>query len=453
MKTIFITAGEGTAARYFLRSGLLRFLAENSFRVVLLVPERSHGGWKQEFECENVLVEGIPQLGDTLSEKILLFLSRTAFRTRTNTHTRMREHYARGKNIGVVYLKEFLSRVLGHIEFVRVFVRWRELSVRPHPVVSRLFEKYKPDLVYVTIIVNDVLDIPILREAKRRSVRTVASTRNWDNFTTFGFLLLVPDQLVVQNEFLKDKAIQLHAVPADSVSVAGFPHFDWYLKRELVIPREEFCRKLGIDPRKKIILYGAMGDWLFSHEGEIADIFEEAAESGMFKFPSVLIFRAHPAFRSPLRRMKNFRHVVADSVTGVEYAVGNPEVDWNDLVHFINSVYHSDIVVTAASTVGLDAVVFDKPVISVNFDGTSTPAYWLSARRFHDHFTHWIDFMRCGGARRADSRDEFIQALNAYLENPQQDASGRECIRRRFAGAIDATATKRLADILIHESR
>lgn len=450
MKTIFITSGEPVVARYFLRSGLINLLTQDKeLRVVLLVPEKDKDAYESEFGGERIRVVGISRIKSTFWVRFLLSLSRLAFRTVTNTHTRMREHYVLKKNIIFVFFKEYLSQFLGHIRVLQKIVRWGELRLNAPPQLKKVFDEYRPDLVYATVIVNDQLDIPILLEAKRRAVKTAASTRNWDNFSTFGFLLALPDRLLLQNEFLKEQAVRLHGMSEDRISVVGFPHFDWYYRKEIIEPREVFCKKLGIDPTKKIILYGAMGDWLFRHEGEIAEVFEELVQERKITPQTTMIFRAHPSFTSPLERMKKLRHVVPDKVSGIHFnTVGDPATDRLDLAHFVNSLYHSDVVVTAASTVGLDAIVFDKPLISVSFDGKSNPPYWLSCRRFQDHFAHWIDFMKCGGARRVNSREEFAEAVNLYLRNPKQDASGRECIRKRFATFSDGKSTQRLAALL-----
>lgn len=451
MKTVFITSGEPVIARYFLRSGLINILIQDQeLRVTLLVPEEEKDAYESEFGGERISVVGVPRVKPTFWSRFLLSLSRLAFRTVTNTHTRMREHYVLKKNIIFVFFKEYLSRILGHIRVLQSIVRWGELRLATPLQLKKIFDEYRPSLVFATVIVNDQFDIPILVEAQRRGIKTVASTRNWDNFTTFGFVLALPDLLLVQNEFLKEQAVSLHGMPEDRVRVIGFPHFDWYKRAELIEPREVFCKKLGIDLTKKIILYGAMGDWLFLHEGEIAEVFEELVEEGKIPLKTTMIFRAHPAFTSPPERIGKLKHVVPDKVSGQYFhTVGDPATDRSDLAHFINSLYHSDVVVTAASTVGLDAVVFDKPLISVSFDGKSEPSYWLSCRRFQDHFTHWIDFMKCNGARKVTSPQEFADALNLYLKDPQVDASGRECVRARFATFSDGKSTERLAEVLI----
>lgn len=452
MKTIFITARVPIIARYILRTGLLELLAkEEGIRVVILVSQQHQEAYEKEFG-EIAIIVGIPPISHSFFGRLLLFCSHIGLDISTNTLIRMRERHREGRSALITRTKGFFTRLIHNSHLFKKIVRRFELFISSSPELVRAFDTYRPSLIFATALMDDVFDITVLREAKRRGIMTVAMARNWDNFVTFGFTLLLPDWLLAQNEFIRETAVQFQGMPEKQIRIIGFPLFDWYRRKELLQSREEFCRELGIDPRKKIIFYGAMGDFLFKHEGEIADVFEELMEQGKIREPSVMIFRAHPAFMSPLEKMKTMRHVIPDKSRAERWSVGDPHSDFWDLKHFINSLYHSDIVVTSASTVGMEGVAFDKPTISVAFEKTKTP-YWLSAIRFRDHFYHWEELMKCDGVQKADSPEEFAGAINAYFENPRLNADGRERARRKFVYPYDGKATERLAQSLITLTR
>lgn len=446
-KTIFIAARVPVVVRYFLRSGLLPLLKKDgALRIVFVVPQNRRELYAKEFGKDAEII-GVPVMPHSFAARFLLFCSHIGLDVSTNTLIRLREHIVDGRNAAITRFKGLLTHALHNSNLFKKIIRDLETRISPVPELAHAFETYPPSLVFSTALMDDAFDIPVLREAKRRGIRTVAVGRNWDNFVTYGVTLLLPDWLLAQNQFLVETAVQFQAMPEKKIRIIGFPHFDWYGKKELLQTREEFCRELGIDSAKKIILYGAMGDFLFKHEGEIANTFDELMESGKIREPAIMVFRKHPAFASPLERMQAMRHVVPDTARAERWSTGDPAADFEDLKHFINSLYHSDIVVTAASTVGMEAAIFDKPVISAAFEKTSTP-YWLSAQRFRDHFYHWEELMKCGGVRKADSPQEFADAINGYLENPRRDAEGRACVRERFVGPCDGKATERLAQSL-----
>jgi hypothetical protein len=452
MKTIFITARVPIIARYILRSGLLELLKkEPNFQVVLLVSQQFRDAYEKEFGAVAIIV-GLPPMPHSFFSRVLLFFSHIGLNIGTNTMIRMREYERGESSFFLTKIKGAITRAAHNSNILKKIVRRLELFISPPLELARAFDMYRPSLICATALLDDVFDIPVLREAKRRRIQTVALARNWDNFVTYGFSLLLPDWFLAQNEFLRETAVKFQAMPEERIRVIGFPLFDRYLKKEFLQTRESFCKELGIDPSKKIILYGAMGDFMFPYEGEIAEVFEELMEKGKISHPSVMIFRAHPAFVSPLEKMKTMKHVVPDKAHANRWSVGDPNTDFTDLKHFINSLYHSDIVVTTASTVGMEATAFDRPVISVAFEKTKI-SYWLSAKRFRDDFYHWVELMKCGGIRKADSPKEFADVINAYLANLRLDADGRECVRKRFVHPYDGKATERLAQLLVALAR
>lgn len=110
----------------------------------------------------------------------------------------------------------------------------------------------------------------------------------------------------------------------------------------------------------------------------------------------------------------------------------------------MNSIAHSEMVITTGSTAGIDAIAMNKPVISAAFENRPIN-YWLSARRFRKHFTHYIHLVETGGVATADSPAEMALRITEYLENPQKDAEGRAHAKARFLSPLDGGAGGRIA--------
>ena len=76
------------------------------------------------------------------------------------------------------------------------------------------------------IVVNGLAilsEVPLLRTAKRRGIRTVAVDPSWDNFTNKLIPVRQVDRLVVWNDIMKSQAIELHGYRDDMIRVAGAP--------------------------------------------------------------------------------------------------------------------------------------------------------------------------------------------------------------------------------------
>jgi len=455
MKTIFLTAGELSVPRNILRTDFwetFKKRVEGQYKIVLLVEEGKTEYYSKEFGSSDVEIEevNIEQAG--FLERVLAFFARNGLYTGTNDVMQRRAYEA-----GESKTPPILKRALGHVMstsciFQKLF-RSLDLIINSDQGVRDLFNKYDPDILFSTILMNPI-DIAVIREAKKRKIRTVGMVRSWDNLTTYGFLRIIPDKLFTQNEFVKENVISRHCVSEESVVVVGIPHYDLYSDDSLIKTRQKFFKKMNLDPDKKLILYAAIGDFLFQKEGEIAQVFEDLIEEGSVNYPSQVIFRAHPSFSSPLNRMKNLKHVIGDKATEIKRGdIMERSMTDGDMKHLINSLYHADLVVTAGSTMMIDAVMFDKPVITVAFDGKSKVPFWFSCARFHDYFTHIVDLLKTKGVRVVKDQNELAQSINYYLEDPNIDKVGREKIVARFAACPVGGSGKYMAEVLLTECR
>lgn len=455
MKTIFITLGESVVARNILRTGFLNELLENKeVRIILITDPSLVSVYKEEFGGLNVFVESVSIPGISLYERVIAFLARNGFYTTTNVLMQHRAYESKESRIPS-WPKQILGVFFGRLKVFQNIVRRLDLSIKSANDVVNVFERYKPDLVLSTIILNTVIDIPVVREAKKRIIKTLGMVRGWDNLTSYGFMRMVPDIFLAQDDFLKEEAVKRHFISPEKIKVVGTPYFDFYSNKEkIIIPREVYCEKMGIDQKSRIILYAAVGDFIFPKEGEIAPVFEDLIEEGKIKKFSTVIFRAHPAFDSPLQKMKGLKHVRPDR--GADYLKDKDDFQMWDMktaqtAHLVNSIYHADVVVTAGSTMMIEAALLQKPVITVAFDGLSKERYWFSVARFYDHMTHIMEILKTGGVKVVRNMDELAGAVNFYMENPDFDKDGRQKLVERFAGPFRGISGKHLGQTLLKE--
>ena len=448
-KTIFITVAETSVLRNLLRTDFWDELIGAGVRIVLVTTPAVEPVVR-EFAQGKVIVAVLPALPVFLKEKIIAFLARNGFMSSTQVIMQRRTKAA-GESRVPLWLKHLLMRSIGSVPMLRALVRRADLSIEASGDVAALFARYAPSLVFGTVLTDAALDVPLLREAKRRKIQTVGMVRGWDNLTTYGLLRILPDIFFAQNDFLAEKVVSLHGMPKDKVVIVGTPFFDLYRRADLLVPREVYCTQVGIDPSDRIVLYGAIGDYLFPHEGELADVFESLVTSGALSQNTQVIFRAHPAFSSPLEYMHGLAHVQPDrNATYTDSVLQHWDMTTANTVHLINSIYHADVVVTAGSTLMIEAALLDKSIVSVAFDGRSKVPYWFSIARFHDRAVHIVDLLKTGGVRVAHSEHELAEWIRGYLDTPGLDAEGRVRLVARFAGPNIGEAGRRMGELVVH---
>lgn len=459
MKTICITAGGGRPiCRFFLRSGLLPMLtAREGVRVVLLVIEAEVEGYRKEFANNNVSVVGMPYVPNSRLYEFLLSVSRNAFWANLSKIEHRREPYHERFHTSLtkMYVRRLIAYAFGSVpiiaRIVQAAIRRLALRVKAPDFLRKFFDEYKPDLVYTTSITYHFFDVPVMFEARRRGIPVAGSTRGSDQLSCQGFLLIHPDHLLAQTAYVK-KTAAFHFFPEDRIRVIGFPHYDWFVKKDLIMPREEFLKTLSIDPSKRFILLSAAGELYHKREVEFAKLFSQLVKLGRLPQDLVLLFRTHPYNEISTRGdLDDVDGVIPDMVNerGLPRP-GFPDLDRKDIIHQMNSLYHCEMIMTIGGTMVFDAAAFDKPVVQLGYDGPLEVPYWLSLKRLHDGTSFdWEEIDKCKGVSAVISDEELVETIGKYLKDPKLRQEGRKCIMRGYVDPFDGKATERLADELI----
>ena len=93
----------------------------------------------------------------------------------------------------------------------------------------------------MTTNISDDAEIDILRNCKRKNVKSVAMTKSWDNVSKWGFREKA-DKFVAWSDYMKNETLRFQDYKAKDVEIIGIPQFDYY--KNLVIPsRDVFMEK------------------------------------------------------------------------------------------------------------------------------------------------------------------------------------------------------------------
>jgi CDP-glycerol glycerophosphotransferase (TagB/SpsB family) len=453
MKTILLPIFNGLRARNFFLTDLYPELLRQNVKLVILAPTYKCEYYKETYKHPQVeFVEWDPMPEHWLGRVLQSF----AFNALGTGTVREKQYafYVRDHNLPKYILRRFIGIVFGKKKWVRKLIRLADKTFVPaDPSLVQVIKKYAPDLVLAPDIILSS-DRMILRAAKKLGIKTIGMVRSWDNLTAKGVIQVMPDYLIAQTHVMKKEAETFGDMPGDRVLVCGVPQFDMYWQ-PIKHKREEFLHSLNIPLDKRLVLCAPFfGE--YSQKSGIMLIEELAAAIKDGRLPSTthLLVRYRPedgTAQDAPERFNDENITVTKPFSRVfRNKRGNPDYEFTppDMDLMMDSLRYSDVTLNTISTLTVDAVALDKPVVNVRFDIDPTTAPG-SRVELYSNFDHYKSLENTGGVRLAHSVDELIEEINTYLKNPELDSEGRAEIRREQIEFEDGKSGLRSAKAIV----
>lgn len=461
-KTIFITITRSFITRNILRCGVLDLLKKRGYKIFVFFPAKEIPQYlRDEFEDGQVTLVPIQvastrlhRLFGRLNFRYLIFTKSArycALYFNDNAKTRFFSKKFLKRTKIVPWLRYLYLRIASKSAMIKRLYRFmeQEFFTQKHPIIQSYFDAHNPDVVFSTSFVS-YLDVSFMKEAKRRKVPTVSMPKSWDNIT-LGYMQFLPDYFVVPNEPSRDAAVRLQDVPANRVSIVGISQFDWYARKDIIKSREEHFKKKGLDPALPLIFFGSEGVWA-AHDHTVAEMIYEWIKNNQLAKPCQLLVRAHytNAYRDVFKNLRNKQGAAVDDYRIVNFMPDRWDPSTEEIIDFINTLYHCDIMINVASTLTLDAACFDKPIINIGFgcvyEGGGKSGKDISGALYDsDHFG-WV--METGATKKVDTPDELKAQINRYLLNPRLEAHEREMLLNRICYRVDGKSSERLVGVI-----
>jgi len=429
--------------------------ADPALRVVLLSPMSRDAAFVREFARDRVeLVDQPAHVPHGLEARLLAIVQASYLSRGQTASVRIRLEEARANGIiRGMGIKAAIGRVL-----VEPFTRNRSRyavadRLVSHPEMERLFDTHQPMLV---IAANPGLvfsEVPMLRTARRRGVFSMAIDPSWDNFTNKLVPVRHVDRLVVWNDIMKEQAMTLHGYRAEMIRVAGAPQFDAHFRAQNRSTRDEFFRRIGADPARPLIALTTTPRSLYAHHDHVLRALVPAIRGGALAGAQVLV-RLHP--RDEVGAYQEFMglgDVIIEKPfrDTVKVADGLAiDVMPEHQRHLGDTMCYADVVVNVASTITIEACIFDTPVVNICFDGPGETPYVKSARRYYS-FTHYVNITSRGAVRVAASPDEMVTMVANYLADPGLDAAGRKQVVLDQCRFTDGRSAERVIGFVLDE--
>jgi hypothetical protein len=399
--------------RDLLRSGPLeRVLGQSDARVVLLTQGVRDPAFVQEFASERVKIAPLEPYAPTPMVWRLMV---------------RRWRYARSAAVA-----DLVHRL--------------EERLIPIPAsYDRLFDELRPALV----VSGDPLrpgDANLIAAAHRRRVPTLGSVRSWDNIQKH--LRTRPDALTVWNQRNAREAVDIDRFAPRQVTEVGAPQLDVYFRdRRHLLTKQQ----LGLDPDKKTLLLATSSFTYESDQTYLVDMLIDAIRQREIRHPLQIVLRLHPADR--VGRYLKYRHApdVLLDIPETYLATLGWTMSCADLERMAALLRHTDVMVNFATTVTLEAAIVDAPTLLVAFspiDPDEMERYVIGL-----HFRmHYRSLVERDLVPVAWSRDQLVEWINRYLDDPGLYRAQRKTIVREWVQFTDGASGDRLGDAILRHA-
>lgn len=298
---------------------------------------------------------------------------------------------------------------------------WVESRVRPDRRIMDDLLRLKPDALVATPVNMrySSADLEYLKAAKRLGIPTALPVYSWDNLTTKGIIHVVPDRLLVWNDVQRLEAERHHGISGERVRVIGAPFFDVWFGHSANVPSyEEFCADAGLNAKHPMIVYLGSSRHIAKNEvwliRSLHGVLRQSADRGVRNMQ--IVVRPHPA------NSDIYEHLMLDGVVVYPSAGSLPDTE-EAYQLFATTLRHAVAALGVNTSAMIDAIIFDKPVISVLTDE------YHRTQRDAEHFAQLKD---ANALEMLHRPDELPQTLLRIMNGRDERNSERRAFVERF---------------------
>ena len=299
----------------------------------------------------------------------------------------------------ILYLRKYVYQIPFFIPVIdRLFVLlWRYLYKKKKHTISDCFEN-DFDLVVFSSAAEELHIFELIKELRKRDIKTLLCIENWDNLTSKRYMISQPDYTFVLGENSKTLASQYQDLRLDSVIAAGLPRFNplRFLPKQYHQTNSERFQ----------ILYA--GFYLPHNEikllNELVYRLDKTKISGHYD----LTYKPHPGPR--IRILDDLKlNEKIKVVASVERQ--NPVLDQRHLIRILNA----DIMIATPTSMIIECMVLGKKVV---LDLTDDGINRTTARAAHNAYQHLHILSKIEKLAKCYDLDQIISQILEEFSNP-----------------------------------
>lgn len=271
-----------------------------------------------------------------------------------------------------------ITSVFNSEKWILQWEKWQQFTFAKNNITKQythILKDFAPDVLFFTHQRPPFI-APLIYAAQKLKIKTASFIFSWDNLASKGRMAGSFDQYLVWSELMKKELLHFYtSIKENQVDVVGTPQFEPYILNRYGFDKSTFCSKFNLDLDKKTILFSC-GDVSTSPNDTIyIEAIAEIITTGKLGEEVNFLVRTSPA-ETPERfdvLTKKYPWIKWNYPKWVQ-ARSNHQENWSqriptaeDVSDLKSVLEYCDVCVNMLSTMSLDAMLFDKPVINTVF--------------------------------------------------------------------------------------
>jgi len=203
-----------------------------------------------------------------------------------------------------------------------------------------------------------------------------------------------------------------------------------------------------LNPEKPYLFFGMSSPRFAPKEIEIVEQLILAINNGQFGDDMQMVIRPHPqnvqGYMADLSWLPRLIKLQSNRIGVDNPLLKKSKMQWSmeqeDMIKLSQLLVHSKICINSGSTLCIEALSCNIPVIVTAFDGDENLEYWKSARRLLD-FPHLKKLKDLGGYLVVYSFENLFKEISNFISNPNKEIEKRNTALFKETSANTGIAT------------
>ena len=311
-----------------------------------------------------------------------------------------------------------------------------------------LLRNYNPSILFFTHQRPPYI-APLIYSANKEGIKTCSFIFSWDNLASKGRMAGDFEDYLVWSKLMKSELLQFYRkIENDQVKVVGTPQFEPYVMKKYKSSKQEFYERFELNENHRTMCFSCGDVSTSANDPLYIEAIAEAILSSDIETDVNFLVRTSPA-EEPKRFLyleEKYPFIKWNYPKWEQTRDDHAEL-WsqrvpteNDLRDLRMILEFSDIGINMCSTMSLDFMIFDKPVINPVFGNEENGLY---NDQKYLKYSHYERVVNSGAVSIVKNKKQLIESINFSLENPKARLSEqRELLKLQIGKPLKGTSLR-----------